>query len=85
MFNGLLKEPAAMIVFYSAFSAVGVVFFMLTKKGIDSGAEGALMAGIVMLVAFCGLGLVGVGIGVRRLQWKRTYVDIMGHSPFQSE
>jgi protein-S-isoprenylcysteine O-methyltransferase Ste14 len=77
-----IREPALMALFFLAFIVVGVIFFLMLKKQADAGADGALNVGYLILVIFGGLGLVGVGIALRRWAWKREYVRVMGRSPW---
>lgn len=77
-----IREPVAMLAFFAVFFGIGVILFLVTLQGVNQGAEGALMAAVVLLVGFCGLGLVGMVIAWVRLRWKRDYVRVMGHSPW---
>ena len=77
-----IREPAAMAVFFLLFIVVGVVFFFLARQGVESGAEGAGTAAVLILAVFGVLGLVGLGIALARWRWKREYVRVMGRSPW---
>jgi protein-S-isoprenylcysteine O-methyltransferase Ste14 len=77
-----IREPALMALFFLAFIVLGIVFFLMVKKGADQGAEGAMGVAYLILAIFGGLGLVGLGIAVRRWAWKREYVRVMGRSPW---
>ena len=77
-----IREPALMAIFFLAFIVVGIVFFLMLKKQADAGADGALNVGYLLLAIFCGGGLVGLGIALRRWAWKREYVRVMGRSPW---
>jgi len=77
-----IREPALMALFFTAFVVVGVGFFIVLEKQADAGAEGALGLGYLVLAIFGGVGLVGLGIALRRWAWKREYVGVMGRSPW---
>jgi hypothetical protein len=77
-----IREPALMAIFFLAFIVVGIVFFLMLKKQADAGADGAMNVGYLILAIFGGLGLVGLGIALRRWAWKREYVRVMGRSPW---
>lgn len=77
-----IREPWMMLVFFTAFFAVGIVFFFMARRGADTGAEGAMEASLLILVVFCGLGVIGMVIALLRLRWKAEYVRVMGHSPW---
>ncbi|MEO6996635.1 MAG: hypothetical protein ABI112_00955 [Terracoccus sp.] len=77
-----IREPWMMLLFFAVFFVVGIVFFRMAKSGSDSGAEGAMAVSVLILVVFCGLGVVGMVIAAVRLRWKAEYVRVMGRSPW---
>ncbi len=79
-----IREPAVMAVFFALFIAVGVVFFLLARQGVETGAEGASTAATLILVVFGVIGLIGLGIALVRWRWKREYVRVMGRSPWSA-
>ena len=48
--------------FFLAFTVVGVIFFLMVKKGADQGAEGAMGVAYLILAIFGGLGVIGMAI-----------------------
>jgi len=77
-----IREPILMGLFFLAFTVVGVIFFLMVKKGADQGAEGAMGVAYLILAIFGGLGVVGMAIAAVRWRWKREYVRVMGRSPW---
>ena len=77
-----IREPLLMGLFFLAFTVVGVIFFLMVKKGADQGAEGAMGVAYLILAIFGGLGVVGMAIAAVRWRWKREYVRVMGRSPW---
>lgn len=82
LFSVGIREPWMMFVFFAAFFAVGIVFYFMAKRGADAGAEGAMAVSLLILVVFCGLGIIGMVIAFLRLRWKAEYVRVMGRSPW---
>ena len=77
-----IREPWIMLLFFAAFFAVGIVFFLMAKRGADAGAQGAFAVSVLILVVFCGLGVIGMVIALVRLRWKSEYVRVMRRSPW---
>lgn len=77
-----IREPLVMGLFFLAFTVVGVVFFLMVKKGADPGDAGAAGVAYLILAIFGGLGVIGMAIAAARWRWKREYVRVMGRSPW---
>lgn len=78
-----IREPLVMGLFFLAFTVVGVVFFLMVRKGADPGDAGAAGVSYLILAVFGGLGVIGMGIAAARWRWKREYLRVMGRSPWQ--
>jgi hypothetical protein len=77
-----IREPVIMTIFFAALAAAGLVMLVPVKKHIDAGDHGWVGVAIMLLVCFCGLGLAGVYMGIKRWIWKRQYIRATGRSPF---
>ena len=77
-----IREPLLMGLFFLALTVVGVIFFLMVKKGADQGDPGAMPVPYLILAIFGGLGVIGMAIAAVRWRWKREYVRVMGRSPW---
>ena len=77
-----IREPLLMGLFFLALTVVGVIFFLMVKKGADQGDPAAMPVAYLILAIFGGLGVIGMAIAAVRWRWKRQYVRVMGRSPW---
>ncbi|MFQ4149062.1 hypothetical protein AAGW05_10225 [Arthrobacter sp. LAPM80] len=79
-----IRSPRGLLLFgiFLLFAGiVAVVIAAAAPEVLPNG--GAIGAGIFIFIIFGGLGLAAVIMGAKRIRWKREYVKVTGHEPWQ--
>lgn len=79
-----IRSPRGLLLF-GLFLIVAAVAALVLAVAVPASLpnDGAIAAGIFVFAIFGGLGVTAVIMGVKRIRWKREYVRVTGHEPWQ--